>query len=403
MEFGVRVAEQSRILAGQGRDANQIAKILCDQDPEGCNYGIGVILGGDGQPLSTSSTLLSYAGEELKASGAGAYINSSGLMGKVKEAVMRWQRIPEEHWGSFALALPSDAGTGAVVSAVETALILDSSLSSLGVQELGWPAYKTMARVARVGYSEHAADAVIGGGGVLPIYQAGPMNTTGQVLPASVIEARAEAAARTRAPIILDRAYPGFEFAHLLASEGYDAVMRRSYDLQLRPFIEAGTPFCLALSPTKAFVTFSLRPAGLLLVFEPDSGRRTDAENVLAHVIRARGSSFEHPITRAFARALTQALAELESEHAASMERVAQAEELWRRLVKGTPMEKLFSPEYAGLFRNPAAREGAAARVYSRHLYPVFSGTRCRLNVTGIPTDEALAAEHVAAFASECD
>jgi hypothetical protein len=32
----------------------------------------------------------------------------------------------------------------------------------------------------------------------------------------------------------------------------------------------------------------------------------------------------------------------------------------------------------------------------------VFSGDRCRQNVTGIPEDEELARKHVAVFAAEC-
>ena len=99
---------------------------------------------------------------------------------------------------------------------------------------------------------------------------------------------------------------------------------------------------------------------------------------------------------------MVQDAGRLEAEHAGAMARVAAAEGLWRSLVEGTPMEYLYSDAYAGLFRNPRAREGAAERIYGQHLYPVFSGDRCRQNVTGIPEDEALARKHVAAFAEEC-
>jgi hypothetical protein len=402
LAFGNQVYDRALALAEQGKDANQIAKVLCDQDPEGYNYGIGVILGGDGKPAATSSTLLEYTVAELQRCDRGGYANSAVLMEEVKQAALAWQRVPGEYWDRFTLALPSDAGTGAVMSAVEAALILSPGLDTLGVEELGWPAYKTIARVVRVQYREHPEDAVIGGEGVLPVYQSGPMNTTGRVRGPEVIRSRAEAAAQSGVPVVLDRAYAGFEFARLLASHGYDEVMRRSYELQLRPFIETGARFCLAASPTKAFVTFSLRPSGLLLVYEPDAARRNEVANVLGAIIRARGSSFEHPVTRAFAKAMAQDLVRFEGEHAESMRRVADAEEQWRALVRGTPIEPLFSEEYAGLFRNPQARKGAAARIYDQHIYPVFSGDRCRQNVTGIPEDEELARKHVAVFAAEC-
>lgn len=66
LDFGENVYDRSRVLAEQGKDVNQIAKVLCDQDPEGYNYGIGVILGGDGRPAATSSTLLEYAVAERR-------------------------------------------------------------------------------------------------------------------------------------------------------------------------------------------------------------------------------------------------------------------------------------------------------------------------------------------------
>ena len=65
-------------------------------------------------------------------------------------------------------------------------------------------------------------------------------------------------------------------------------------------------------------------------------------------------------------------------------------------------MEYLYADNYAGLFRNPKAREGAEAAIYNEHLYPVFSSGRCRQNVTGIPNDEELARKHVEVFAEQC-
>ena len=58
------------------------------------------------------------------------------------------------------------------------------------------------------------------------------MNTTGRVTAESVILERADWAAERDRLIILDRAYPGFEFAGLFETVGYDAVMRMSYERQ---------------------------------------------------------------------------------------------------------------------------------------------------------------------------
>jgi aspartate/tyrosine/aromatic aminotransferase len=400
--FGASVQRRAEELAAQGKDANQIAKIVCDQDPEGCNYGIGILLDGQGLAWPTSPTLLDYARKELDGSGLGTYMNSAGLMSALKEAVLRWQRIPETYWDRFHLLIPSDAGTGAVQTSVEMALALDPALQSLGVEELSWPAYRAIARVARIRFREYPIGAVIDAEGVLPVYQAGPMNTTGRVQRAETMTARAAAAAAAGRPVLLDRAYAGFEYARLVHTHPYARLMAMSFEAQIRPFIEEGVSFWVSISPTKAFVTFSLRPCGLVLYHTPDASRHAEATALVNAVMRARGSSFEHPLTRAFVRALTGNLDRLEQEHRAVLERLSAAEALWRRLSDGTALARQFSDDYAGLFRNVQVRPEARAALYNEHLYPVFAEGRCRLNITGIPADEGTARRHVTAFAEQC-
>jgi hypothetical protein len=149
-------------------------------------------------------------------------------------------------------------------------------------------------------------------------------------------------------------------------------------------------------------VTFSLRPCGLLLVFHPDKTKGQALAPKLNGLIRARGSSFEHPMTRAFVKAMVKDRESLEKEHAQALARTAETEQQWQTLTRGTPIEVLFSETYAGLFRNPKARPEAAHDLYGAHLYPVFADGRCRLNVTGLPADPAQAAEEVSLFAKYC-
>ena len=118
--------------------------------------------------------------------------------------------------------------------------------------------------------------------------------------------------------------------------------------------------------------------------------------------VRARGSSFEHVTTRAFARAMTEDLPALEAAQQVTLERLAEAEVLWRKLVQGTSLEYLYADNYAGLFRNTKTRAGVEIALYNQHVYPVFASGRCRLNATGIPYDEELARKHVTAFAEYC-
>jgi len=401
LELARSILQKSEELKKAGRDANQIASILCEQDPEGQNFGIGIVLGGDGRPLPTSPTLLEYTTAELRGSGSGRYMNSAAVIDAFKERVLAFQRVPRELWDRFLVALPSDAGTGAVRLGLELALLRSGALASVGVEELGWPAYRAMARSLGKAFAEYPCDAVIDDPAVLPIYQAGPMNTTGLVQGRGVVEARAAAAGRRGATVVLDRAYPGFEFARGLEGAGYAEVMRRSFELQLQPYLEAGVPCLIACSPTKAFVSFALRPCGVLLAFCP--GEELDETRLLLNTLmRARGSSFEHPTTRAFVKASLERPDALAEEHAGVLSRLAECEVSWRELSRGTPIESLYSERYAGLFRNPRLKEGGDEQLYGRHIYPVLSSGRCRHNVTGLSTDPARAAEHVAAFAAHC-
>ena len=400
--FGNQVVQHSRQLAESGKDENQIAKILVEKDEKGHNYGIGIILDGDGKPMKSSEVLLEYTKQEIESSIHGDYVNSAKIMDAAKTAALTWQRIPEKYWPNFVFALPSDAGTGAVKTAVEVRLSLHGKFTSIGVEELGWPAYKAISKTARVSFSEFPIGAVIDAENVLPVYQAGPMNTTGKVSDKEIIIARAKAAAAKNRPVVLDRAYSGFEFASLLENNSYDRIMKQSYELQIEPFITEGVSFALAISPTKAFVTFSLRPCGFLLVYCPEGKDMKQTTAAVNATMRARGSSFEHPVTRAFAKAMVNDLPKLEKEHIHALKRLAEAEKVWSQLAKDTSIERLFSPQYAGLFRNPRARQDAASVIYDKHIYPVFAQDRCRLNVTGIPGDEELAKEHVRVFAGQC-
>lgn len=400
-QFGQTVWEEARRQQEQGKDPNQTANILCQRDPEGQNYGIGIILDGNGRPMPTSPTLLEYAGKELRESGVGTYLNSAKKMESLKDAVLDWQRIPRKNRDQFKLILPSDAGTGAVQTAVEFALTMRPASRTLGIEKLGWPAYKSIAKSLRLQRKEFDAETVIDEQGTLPVYQAGPLNTTGSIAAESVIRQRAKQAASTGV-VVLDRAYSGFEFADQLDDKSYDQIMKMSFERQIHPFIEAGAAFALALSPTKAFVTFSLRPCGFLLVYVPDDKQNREAALSLATLIRARGSSFEHPITRAFVNAFVESRNRLEKEHETALRRVAQAQSQWKKLTVGTTMENQFSNRFAGLFRNPKVKLEAPPLIYNAHLYPVFSENRCRLNVTGLPSDEKLARRHVDVFARQC-
>src|SRR5437016_11540149 len=106
--FGDDVIADAQKLRESGLDANQIAGALCKKDPQGKNYGLGILLGKDGKPLPTSPTLLEYVEKELRESSLGNYYNSEALKKDVLESTLRWQGVPEEYWPNFQILLPSD-------------------------------------------------------------------------------------------------------------------------------------------------------------------------------------------------------------------------------------------------------------------------------------------------------
>jgi aspartate/tyrosine/aromatic aminotransferase len=402
MEFGKKVKSKTEALVDEGKDANQIAKIIIDADPEACNYGIGIVVDSEGQAMATSETLLKYLREEIDGSGKGQYRNSAPLMAELKTAILAWQRIPESVWDSFILAIPSDAGTGAVNTAATIVLAMNDALNCLGIDELSWPGYKGIAKNCRVDLREFPSEQSITESNILPIYQASPQNTTGKVVDKAIIAERARLAADSQSLVILDRAYSGFEYASLLETKGYDAIMRMSYEHQIAPFVEKNAPTMIAISPTKCFRSFALRPAGMLLIFVPDPDMKKQVITLTNLVMRGRGSAFEHPATRALVKALIKAREQLEHEHSVALTRLAEAAQIWSTLFHGTAIEPLFSEGYSGLFRNPKIQEGAEIILYNEHIYPVISAGRCRINVTGIPSDEDLQQKHAGAFARSC-
>jgi hypothetical protein len=400
--FSERILQEAARLKETGLDPNQIAGLLCKSDPDGCNYGIGIILDAQGKPAATSPTLLDAVREEVAQSGKGIYQNSDALMKDMTEAVLRWQGVPEHLWSRFRLLLPSDAGTGAVQTALQIVSLWDEAADTLAVEELGWPAYKALARTARLRWAEYPSDGVPASSTAIPLYQAGPMNTTGRVPSSDTVHERVRHALAHKRSVVLDRAYSGFEFARRLGASAYADLMKESFRSQVLPFAEEGVPFCLAISPTKAFVTFALRPCGMLLAHMPEEAFAKKTGPLLTGALRARGSSFEHPVTRAFVKTMVRQREKLEQEHAAAMRRLADAEMLWSRLTRGTALARYFTDDYAGLFRNLIASPEAPRELYGAHLYPVFSEGRCRLNITGLPADEETAADHVRRLAAHC-
>ncbi len=394
------VALRAQALRDGGADVNQVADLLARADSRAANYGIGIILDGHGLPMPTSPELMAQtmrAGEEGTAA---TYLSSKTLYPELLQQVLSWQRIPKQYWGEFLLVTPSDAGTGAVNTAVQMYLMMNSKITSLAVEELSWPVYQSIAGGNRIGFESYGLqeDKVVASN-LLTVMQAAPHNSTGYVCPPEIIRARAENCAELGLPIVLDRAYPGFEHAGMLASQGYDAVMQRSCDHYLLPFLQTNCSFALSLSPTKAFRSFTLRPCGLTLVYEPDMQKRKLLAGAMNTINRGRGSAFEHPASRAFIRSLVENRPVLELEHGETLQRLADAQALWQKLLQGHPLAAAFSPQFAGMFRNLMAVEGCEKAFYQAHIYPVLAGNRCRINVTGIPLDEDQAQTHINVFA----
>jgi hypothetical protein len=149
LDFGRTTLARAEELSRLGKDANQIAAILCDRDAEGYNFGIGIVIESDGKPMKSSKTLLDALHRELASCEYGRYLNSADAMPEFKAKMLEFQGVPKSLWDSIEIAVPSDAGTGAVKLALEYAFARNDELSALHVEELGWPAYRSSRRVPR--------------------------------------------------------------------------------------------------------------------------------------------------------------------------------------------------------------------------------------------------------------
>lgn len=382
-----------------GADVNQVANLLVAEDSQAADYGIGVILDGHGRPMPTSPELMAQTLRAVEQGVDGTYLSSKSSHAQLLEAVVSWQRIPYRYWSDFVLVTPSDAGTGAVNTAVALYQMLNPKIGSLAVEERSWPVYQTIAAANRLDFSTYdLMNPAPLKRKTLTVTQAAPHNSTGYICSKALVEARAAAAAKEGQPIILDRAYPGFEQADLLSTQGYDSVMRRSCEHYLLPYMRAGCSFAIALSPTKAFRSFALRPCGFTLVYEPDPRKRAKLISAMTVINRSRGSAFEHPASRALVYSFIARREILEDEHAQSMQRLADSQKLWQKLLRDHPLSNAFSSQYAGMFRNLAGIENFELAFYEAHMFPVIAGDRCRINVTGIPIDETLAQSHLDVF-----
>ena len=413
--FGRSVLARAKELVGMGMDPIKVSDELfkADKSPLATNLGIGVCLGENGRPMRTSSVLHKFLKRVCKKSLFGYYVNSSEFMEALKKEVLLWQGIPEFYWEHFLLVLPSDSGTGAVNVSVETALMRNPDLDTLGVEAYGWSVYKTMARVKRVGFKEFEVTGVVGDRNpkVLPLYQASALNGTGLVRSLDCWQDRALYSNIDGKEVVLDRAYSVFEQTRLLRANqkysnlDFERLAKVSFEQYIKPFLEHGVTTYIPISPTKTFITFDKRPAGFLLVYVPHLKDVPAMKRDLAEVIRTRGCSSEHPVTRAFVRAFVANRKGLEKEHFEILLRLRKAEEVISPLVRNTALSPLFLEMYASLFRNFLVRAGADVFLYDHHLYPVFSNEGddlwCRINLTGISSDPARAEVQLDLLASQ--
>lgn len=384
-----------------GLDPNQIAEILWQRDPIGFNYGVGVVLNGDGRPMATPPEIVDAVIRETLESQLAVYRTlSNDDRERLKEAVLDWQGCPAALRSRFEIAVISDSGTGALQTGLQLEALMNGQAERTAIRPRGWPAYRALAASAQLSFDDGENALARLDRRTIVVHQAGPHNTSGAVESAMDLREAARRIGAAGASLVLDRAYPAFEHAGRVASEGLAAVSQRSFEEQVLPFVDEGIPFSLALSPTKAFRTFALRPAGFLLIHTPDHQTRDRVRAALPGLVRARGASSSHPATRALVALLMDRSLALARAHEESLARTARAEAAWRTLCRGTALEPLFGPGSGGLFRNILMDAQRQPRVYDAHVYPVFFEDRCRINITGLPEDLEMARSHVALFAA---
>jgi len=396
MSFSEERAKKSLALAVKlqknGIDYNQVASQVAASDPGSANYGIGLMMGGDGRPLPENRLMLE-ALKDLAVPGPSAYRSVTNLMPIVKEKLLMWLCVPDKYWEDFILACPSDGGTGAVQAGLQ-ALLMVSNLRSINVSQKGWPAYRAMAAVSRVQFCEREYEHIPLSHS-LPIAQLGPHNQTG-LLPTKTMKCLAEHCARNGLVCLCDMAYPGFS----ISPDGHNDVMPETFRVFMEPFLKNNVPTAFAVGFTKRFRLFATRPFGALLVYAPRSRNvRNNLQQAINQVMRARGASFSNAANMALLNVLIKDFSGFVESGQMSLQRLNHVEERWRKMTIGTSLKPYFGDDYGGLFRLLPARHEAAKQLYGRGIVPVISKGFFRINITGLPDDDEAAEFHVRSFA----
>jgi aspartate/tyrosine/aromatic aminotransferase len=383
-------------------DQNVVANLRfkADASPAKVNLAIGTNVAADGTPWSGATAYPAALAALVRSVGSscGSYtVPEPETLARAHHALCELLDIPEPVRPRTVVSWPTGGGSGALNRAIAFIRAQrPESYPSIVVQRDSWPGYSSVAYTHGVALDICSIDlSDLPAHGVVVAQTV--HNGTGRLIDRSRWAPIAQHFAASDRPIVLDVPYLGFDFSRL----PYKEAIRRSAE-PIRDFVAAAAPLIVAFGPTKVFNTFAYRPGGAAVVI----CRSVDeAETARARMKRIeRGSSgFIDVATLALVRALADDAGGLRRDHAAILERLAEAAADWRTQAAGTPLEPYFSEAYGGLFRIVPVQPGACERLAARHVHLVDASTpdeaRVRINTMGLP--HARAAEIVAAIAAE--
>ena len=385
-------------------DQNTVANLRfkADTNPTKVNLAVGTNVAADGTPWSNAQAYPAALAAIVRARGTacGSYtVPDADLLARAEAALCDLLHLPPAVRSRTVVSWAAGGGSGALNRGIAFVRAHEASeFSSLVVQRDSWPGYSSVAYAHGLALDVCEVDlSNIPPRGIVAAQTV--HNGTGRLLEASTWPAIADRFTRDDRPLILDVPYLGFDYCRL----PYDEAIQRSA-APIGALVAAGAPLVVAFGPTKVFNTFAYRPGGAAVVVCRSA---EEAEAAAARMKRVeRGSSgFIDVATLALVQAFADDAAGLRRDHAAILERLAQAAADWRAHAAGTPLEQYFTDAYGGLFRIVSVKPGACERLAARHIHMVDASTphraRVRVNTMGLPHHRA--GEIVAAVAAETD
>ena len=366
----------------QNLAANQ--RFLADTDSKKINLGVGTNVGSDGKPWNQATAFPASIFQLVNEIGGacGSYNPAKDVQQAAAEFVLGQQlKLPSSIWDHCVTSFTAGGGSGAVGRAIDFVTAQHTDIQHLNLQQYSWVGYDSIAYNRGLGTRSIPIELTQLPQKGLDVLQT-VHNGSGLLVPTKNWGLASKIFAHRDQPVVLDIPYTGFDHAELPYNEAID----RSAE-PLLTLVDAGAPVVVGFGPTKVFNTFKYRPGGATVAICRTEKEAQHARNRMNSNARG-GTGFIDIATYALMKTMAENPEGLNSDHAAILQRLHQAEQDWAKHAAGTPLADFFGSGsgYGGLFRILPVQPGTVEALAERHIHVVYVDKRLiRINIMGLP------------------